>query len=116
VNPDIYTLNSTTNAAKSITITTPGGKAVLAAVPNSGAFSLQVCFASPTKFTSLQSGFPFYGPAHFNAASGEYVGLLPPCVSTPPLTFSAPCVTDRKIVGSATTITASLPAGDPRTR
>lgn len=114
VNPDIYTVDSTTGVAKTITITTTGGKAALAAVPNSGAYSLQVCFASPTKFTSLQKSFPFFGDAKLDPGSGEYVGLLPPCVSTRPLTFAAPCVTDRRIVGNDTKITATLPAGDPR--
>jgi hypothetical protein len=116
VNPDIYTLNSTTNTAKTITITTVGGKAKLAAVPGAGAFSLQVCFASPHAFTSLQSSFPFYGPAKKDPVSGDYVGILPPCMSTPPLVFGPPCVTNRGISGNDTFITAKLPAGDPRTK
>jgi hypothetical protein len=116
VNPDIYTLNSTTNTSKTITITTVGGAAKLAAVQGAGAYSLQVCFASPNPFTSLKSTFPFYGPAQKDVVSGDYVGLLPPCTSGPPVTFGAPCVTSRSISGGDTKITAKLPAGDPRIR
>ena len=114
VNDDVFTVDSTTNSVKSITITTPGGKAALDAVPFGGAWSLGVCFASPEPFTSLRSTPPFFGPAQ--SVSGQYVGLLAPCTPAtwPFAGFTAPCVSARSVTGNDTQVTAQLPAGDPR--
>jgi hypothetical protein len=113
LNPVTYIVNTTNNAEKRITITIPGAEA-----DGQTLWNLQMCFGAPTPFTSLQSDFPFTGPAELDVDTGEYVGLLPPCLqSFPILEFDPPCVESRSIDEAGTAkITALLPAGDPRTK
>jgi hypothetical protein len=123
VNPNTYTIDATNGAAKTVTITTPNADVILDAVPHANKWSLGVCFGSPVPFLSLTSqwggsGIPFTAPATLDPVSGEYVGLLPPCLGSPfPVTIGAPCVSARSLDSAGTgTITAKLLPGDPRTK
>jgi len=123
VNPNTYTIDATNGAAKTVTITTPNADEILDAVPSASKWSLQVCFGAPVPFLSLTSswsasGIPFTAPATLDPVSGEYVGLLPPCLDSPrPVTIGAPCVSARSLDSAGTaSITAKLLPGDPRTK
>ena len=77
---------------------------VLQANPN-GASSFNICWGSPTPFTTKDGTL-----SAFNPANNEYEGLLPDCLANGP----QPCVQHRsKDNAGEEIITVNAPAGDP---
>jgi hypothetical protein len=117
LSPDWVVLDATSpTRTKSATLTIP--KRLMNATTNNGASFLEMCFGSPSPFTT-KPGTPLV-TLHVDVdgdgvPDNWYEGLLPDCGSS----FPPPCVSARKKTGSGDgVIVANLPAGsaDPHMR
>jgi hypothetical protein len=91
-----------TDRSKVITMTL--AKSLVQQAPNPGAAHFNICWGSPTSFTT-QAGTT----SAFNPANNEFEGLLPDCS-----TGASPCITSRhKNMAGEEIITISAPSGDP---
>ena len=78
-------------------------KSLVQQAPNPGAAHFNICWGSPTSFTT-KDGTPLA------KNNGEYEGLLPDCSASGP----SPCITSRhKTNAGVEVITVSAPRGDP---
>jgi hypothetical protein len=92
-----------TNRSKVITMML--AKSLVQQAPNPGAAHFNICWGSPTPFTT-QDGTT----SAFNPANNEFEGLLPDCSAKGP----SPCITGRhKTKAGMVVITISAPSGDP---
>jgi hypothetical protein len=92
-----------TDRSKVITMTL--AKSLVQQAPNPGAAHFNICWGSPTSFTT-QDGTT----SAFNPANNEFEGLLPGCSASGP----SPCITSRhKTKAGVEVITISAPSGDP---
>jgi hypothetical protein len=90
---------------RSKTITMMLAKDLVQQLPGPGAAHINICWGSPTTFTTKNGT-----PSEFNTANGEYEGLLPGCSAGGP----SPCITSRhKTNAGVEVITVSAPPGDP---
>jgi hypothetical protein len=88
---------------RSKTITMMLAKNLVKQAPNPGAAHFNICWGSPTPFTT-KPGTPLV------MNNGEFEGLLPDCSASVP----SPCITSRhKTNAGVEVITVSAPAGDP---
>jgi len=91
-----------TNRPKTITVMF--AKNLVQQIPGPGAAHINICWGSPTPFTTNGGT-----TSAFNPNNSEYEGLLPDCKAGGP-----PCVTSRhKTNAGVEVITISAPAGDP---
>ncbi len=92
-----------TNRSKTITMML--AKSLVQQAPNPGAAHFNICWGSPTAFTTKDGT-----TSAFNIANDEYEGLLPDCSASGP----SPCVASRhKTKAGVEVITVSAPPGDP---
>jgi len=92
-----------TNRSKTITMML--AKSLVQQAPNPGAAHFNICWGSPTAFTTKDGT-----TSAFNVANDEYEGLLPDCSASGP----SPCVASRhKAKAGVEVITVSAPRGDP---
>jgi hypothetical protein len=92
-----------TNRSKVITMML--AKSLVQQAPNPGVAHFNICWGSPTPFTT-QDGTT----SAFNPANNEFEGLLPDCSADGP----SPCITCRhKTKAGVVVITISAPSGDP---
>ena len=92
-----------TNRSKTITMML--AKSLVQQAPNPGAAHFNICWGSPTAFTTKDGT-----TSAFNVANDEYEGLLPDCSASGP----SPCVASRhKTKAGVEVITVSAPPGDP---
>ena len=92
-----------TNRPKTITMML--AKSLVQQAPNPGAAHFDICWGSPTAFTTKEGTM-----SAFNVANGEYEGLLPDCSAGGP----SPCIASRhKTKAGVEVITVSAPPGDP---
>ena len=92
-----------TNRSKTITMML--AKSLVQQAPNLGAAHFNICWGSPTAFTTKDGT-----TSAFNVANDEYEGLLPDCSASGP----SPCVASRhKTKAGVEVITVSAPRGDP---
>ena len=92
-----------TNRSKTITMML--AKSLVQQAPNPGAAHFNICWGSPTAFTTKDGT-----TSAFNVANDEYEGLLPDCSASGP----SPCVASRhKTNAGVEVITVSAPPGDP---
>ena len=93
-----------TNRSKTITMML--AKSLVQQAPNPGAAHFNICWGSPTAFTTKDGT-----TSTFNPANDEYEGLLPDCSASGP----APCIASRhKSRAGVEVVTISAPPGDPR--
>jgi hypothetical protein len=92
-----------TNRSKTITMML--AKSLVQQAPNPGAAHFNICWGSPTAFTTKDGT-----TSAFNVANDEYEGLLPDCSASGP----SPCAASRhKTKAGVEVITVSAPRGDP---
>jgi len=90
---------------RSKTVTMMLAKYLVQQVPGPGAAHFNICWGSPTPFTT-KGGMT----SAFNPANDEYEGLLPDCSAGGP----SPCIASRnKTSAGVELITISAPPGDP---
>ena len=90
---------------RSKVITMMLAKSLVQQAPNPGAAHFNICWGSPTPFTTKDGA-----TSAFNPANNEFEGLLPDCSAGGP----SPCITSRhKTNAGVEVITISAPSGDP---